>query len=620
MSIKRTLHCIVAIIMLAMAAMMASSHYFIGKIETVMEASQLVYIAEVDMLTLRKDEKDFLSRKDLKYKAQFDKSLDQLHTHIQKLNITLADADIPFEMLPALTAAFNEYSRRFDDVVSIQQKIGLDKTSGLYGSLREAAHELEDQINRLDDASLHVQLLLLRRDEKDFMLRHEDKYADAFTRRIEIMQSLLATPQYTAVATKLTAQLNQYQQAFNQFVSLSRQEGLTDDEGMIGELRSTIKKTETLLAEEATQLKGKITQVQDEAKYVLLMLGAGLTIIIAVLVFYLASRISGRLQQVTSTMNEISHGDGDLCVALDTKGNDEIAELGLAFNTFVGKIHHTVNTVASSVLQLAETTEEMSVVMDQAKTGAFKQQHDIGQIAASMEEMNVTVQDVTQNTTQAEDAATQANQEAHQGCEVAKQSIQGVALLASEVGSATDVIKKLVTHSQNIGEVLSVIQGIADQTNLLALNAAIEAARAGESGRGFAVVADEVRTLALRTQEATKEILTITDGIQVDAETATRVMENSETQATSAISQTKLANDSLLGITKTIERVSEMNRQIAVATEQQSHTSNEISHHMAEISTVCEESATGIEQLSVANNELATMTQELKALVGQFKL
>ncbi|MFC1503286.1 methyl-accepting chemotaxis protein [Pseudomonadota bacterium] len=178
----------------------------------------------------------------------------------------------------------------------------------------------------------------------------------------------------------------------------------------------------------------------------------------------------------------------------------------------------------------------------------------------------------------------------------------------------------MVIHSQNIGEVLSVIQGIADQTNLLALNAAIEAARAGESGRGFAVVADEVRTLALRTQEATKEILIITDGIQNDAEAATRVMENSQAQATSAVSQTKLANGSLLDITDTVERVSKMNSQIVVATEQQSHTSNEISLHMEDISKICVESATGIEQLAVANKELATMTHELKTLVGQFKL
>jgi methyl-accepting chemotaxis protein len=620
MSIKRTLHCIVAIILLAMAALMITSHSFIGKIETVMEASQYVSIIEADMLTLRRDEKDFLARKDLKYKAKFDQNLDRLHTHLQTVNTLLASAGIPFKKQQLLTATFNEYSRRFDDVVSIQQKIGLDKNSGFYNSLRSTAHELETQINRLNDDPLRVQQLLLRRHEKDFILFHADEYVDAFTHRVEHMQSLLASTDSSEVTTNIISLLDQYQQAFNQFVSLSRQKGLTDDEGVIGELRSTVEKTEILLAKEATELKSQIIQIKDEANSILLMLGAGITIILSVIVFYFASRISGRLHQVTKTMNEISHGDCDLCVELDTKGNDEIAELGIAFNTFVGKIHSTVNVVANSVIQLASTSEEMSVVMEQTKAGAFKQQDEIGQITLVMEEMNAEVQGIKQHTSQAESAAIQAKEEAHQGCEVTAQSIQGVELLASEVGSATEVIKNLVIHSQGIGKVLSVIQGIADQTNLLALNAAIEAARAGESGRGFAVVADEVRTLALRTQEATKEILTITDGLQADAEAATRVMESSQVQAANAVSQTKLANGELADITGAVARVSEMNSQIAVTAEQQSHTCNEISLHMEYISNVCVESATGIGQLTVANQELATMTQELKALVEQFKL
>lgn len=620
MSIKRTLHCMVIILILAMIAMMTSSHYFIGKIQAVLNASQLVYMVEADMLAMRKDEKDFLAHKDIEYKEKFDSKFNQFHTDLQALNITLANADISFDNLPTLKSITNDYNSIFNEVVSIQLKIGLNKSSGFYHSLLTAAHELETQINRLDDAQLRVQLLLLRRQEKDFMLHRQNIYADAFTERLKHMQDQLSLPEYSTVRTKLTSVLEQYQESFNHFVSLSRQEGLTDNQGLIGKLRSSIKKSETILAEEASQLKGQISQAQDEAKSFLLILGIGITIVISTLVVYFANRISGRLSQVTKTMNEISNGDGDLCVTLDTKGNDEIAELGLAFNTFVGKIHSTVNVVASSVLQLASTTEEMSAVMEQAKTGAFKQQQDVNEIAVVMEEMNAAVQEVKQSTIQADNAAEHAHQEAEQGCEMAEQSIHGVTLLANEVESATDVIKTLIIHSQNISEVLGVIQGIADQTNLLALNAAIEAARAGESGRGFAVVADEVRSLALRTQEATKEILTITAGLQTDAEAATKVMENSEGLATSAVSQTKLANNSLHDITKTVECVSEMNRHVAVAIEQQSHTSDEINLHMEDISNVCEESAAGMEQLAIANIELANMTQELKALLGQFKL
>lgn len=610
----------VIILMLAMVAMISSSHYFIGKIQAVTNASQLVYRVEADMLALRKDEKDFLARRDMKYKESFDSSFSQFHADLQALNLSLANADISFDSLPTLKSITSEYNRIFNEVVLVQQKIGLNNNSGIINSLKTAAHELETQINLIDDAQLRVQLLLLRRQEKDFMLQRQNKYADAFTKRLKHMQHHLLLPEYAAVRTNLTPVLAQYQESFNLFVSLSHQQGLTDNQGLIGELRSSIKRTESLLAEEASQLKSQISQAQDEARSFLLMLGIGITIIISSLVIYFASRISGRLSQVTKIMNDISHGDGDLCVRLDTKGNDEIAELGLAFNTFVGKIHSTVNVVANSVLQLASTTEEMSVVMEQAKTGAFKQQQDISQIAVVMEEMNASVQEVKQSTIQADNAAEHAHQEAEQGCEMAEQSIQGVTLLANEVESATDVIKTLIIHSENIGEVLSVIQGIADQTNLLALNAAIEAARAGESGRGFAVVADEVRSLAFRTQEATKEILTITAGLQTDAEAATKVMENSEGLATSAVSQTKMANHSLHDITKTVECVSEMNRHVAVAIEQQSHTSDEINLHMEDINNVCEESAAGMEQLAIANKELATMTQELKALIGQFKL
>jgi len=619
MSIKTTLYCIVAIIALSMAGLMTSSHYFVGKIETVMQASQYISRIDADMLTLRREEKNFLTRNDLKYQNNFNSTINQLHIHLKKLNVTLTSANIPFAKQQALATTFNEYGSLFDKIVAVQLKIGLNKNSGVYASLDNTAQQLKAQINKFDDPLL-IQFLQLRANEKDFMLYQDDNYAAAFNERVDYMQSLLALPENGTLANQVSSLLTQYQRAFEQLVSLSRQKGLNDNQGMIAELRQTIGKTEALLAQESTQLKKQITQVQDDTKSSLLMLGLAITIIISILVFYFANRISKRLHQVTNTMNEISNGDGDLRVSLDIHGNDEITELSQAFNTFVGKIHKTVSIVANSVLQLASTTEEMSAVMEQAKSGAFKQKFDVEQIVTVMDEMNAAVHEVKTYTIEAEDAALQAKQKSQQGGEVTEQNIQGISELSHEVGSATEVIKRLIMHSQNISGVLSVIQAIADQTNLLALNAAIEAARAGEFGRGFAVVADEVRTLASRTQEATQEILTITDGIQADAEAATLVMENSEAQATNAVSQTELAHNSLLDITETVVHVSTLNSQIAVATGQQSHTSTEISKHVADLSNICDESATGMEQLAVANHELANMTHDLQVLVGQFKL
>lgn len=620
MTIKKTLFAITILILLSMISIMASSTYFTKKIDTITKASLLISTIESEMLTLRKHEKDFFSRFDLKYQEKFNNTFKHLQSHIQDLTIKLTAADILSVDLQQLTLTFNDYDQQFQKIITSQQKIGLNKTSGLYGTLRNAAKSLETQLNQLDDATLRVQLLLLRRHEKDFMLRRDSKYTDSFARQSTEMQTIISLPNYSAYKATINSELSQYIQAFNLFSEQLKKQGLTANDGMMGEMRGTIQKTENLLKRDANELQKQITQIQQKAHSTQLLLGTGITLFISVLIFFLAQRISRRLQQVSKAMNEIANGDGDLCVALDTNGKDEITELSLAFNTFIGKIHKTVSVVGSSVLQLASTTEEMSVVTEKAKTGAFNQQQAVTQIAAAIEEMNVTVHEITQHTTEAEEAADQAKQKSHQGIEISDQNIQDIAQLSGEVENATNVIDKLIAHSQNISEVLNVIQGIAAQTNLLALNAAIEAARAGESGRGFAVVADEVRTLAQRTQEATKEILTITDGIKADAQTATQVMESSGAQTIKAISQTELANSALLNITTAVEHVNEMNSQIATATDQQSQTSQNISHRIIDVSNVCDESASSMEQLSVANNELTIMAQKLQTLVGQFKL
>ena len=178
--------------------------------------------------------------------------------------------------------------------------------------------------------------------------------------------------------------------------------------------------------------------------------------------------------------------------------------------------------------------------------------------------------------------------------------------LSATVGNAATVITTLNTKSEKIGQVLSVIQGIAAQTNLLALNAAIEAARASAAGRGFAVVADEVRTLATNTHQATESIRLMMASLQTSAKEAVDAMGISQTQAMHSVTNATAAGGVLAEIKQAVGSIVDMNTQISAATEQQtvvaediSQNITEFSHSISEVSRSAKESAEASESLEV---------------------
>ena len=198
--------------------------------------------------------------------------------------------------------------------------------------------------------------------------------------------------------------------------------------------------------------------------------------------------------------------------------------------------------------------------------------------------------------------------------------MNGMKRIALSVKDAAHVIEMLGTSSEQIGEIVSVIDNIAEQTNLLALNAAIEAARASELGRGFAVVADEVRKLAERTTKATAEIASTIKTIQTDIHKAVGTMDSGTTEVENGVVLANEAGNALHQVVEGAQKVSDMIMQIATAAEEQSSVSSEIAGNVEKISHLSQENSAAASQTAHAADEVLNLATSLQQMVSRFRV
>ncbi|MCU7905869.1 MAG: methyl-accepting chemotaxis protein [Candidatus Thiodiazotropha sp. (ex Epidulcina cf. delphinae)] len=302
------------------------------------------------------------------------------------------------------------------------------------------------------------------------------------------------------------------------------------------------------------------------------------------------------------------------------QGNHEIAILTSSFVTMKDNLKCAIAEIGSVASMVTSTTQEMSKVSEKTHQGVSAQNMEIEQIAAAINQMAVTVQEISRNTTSAAESAHQANEAVNNGGQVVDEAVAATQSLANKVSHGADVVGRLQSESGNIGNVVNVIRGIAEQTNLLALNAAIEAARAGEQGRGFAVVADEVRTLASKTQDSTKEIQMMIERLQAEATEAASVMSHGREQADMTAQLAVNAGDSLSAIRESVSIINEMSMQIATAAEQQDAVANEINQNIEGIRMVSEQTADAAQQTSDASDSLSDQAASLHRFVARFKV
>ncbi|MFD2178703.1 methyl-accepting chemotaxis protein [Veronia pacifica] len=552
-----------------------------------LESNQLrVAQMEVVLLNLRRNEKDFLARFDIKYLNKFIKNkqrFDELFTELRD-GITQSGILLPQE--GPVNRAMEEYSRGFAELVKGYEVLGLSTKSGLRGqlavindSLLASSSEVNSQFaaNRL--VSL-TELLQYNRSPETF-----DNYLKAVSATDELDLDLMGKQ------LALAKSIHQQQKLL----------GLDHKSGLLGKIRSQSHAVESNFDDMHEALS---TATRSAENAIWLWLVGSLVAIIALLFSFTAwvSRVIQRgVGNLLSTMSEVADTH-DLTLRANAETNDELGQVASDFNRVLEQCQQLISQVKGSIMTLNTAASEVKSRTSDAEHALTNQRSETELAATAVSEMESTIHEIASRTEMAASNAGQSLDRAQQGFETMQSTRTAIGTLSQDLGRASDEIQSLLSLSQKIGSVVDVIKEISEQTNLLALNAAIEAARAGEQGRGFAVVADEVRSLANRTHQSTEEIDDMITSLQKQTEQVVSQISSCQQYGEESVSYVSDAATGLDNIMADMQQIMDMSTQIATAVEEQSMVAREVNQNVHKIQEITSTTS----QISEENSQVAT--------------
>ncbi len=562
-----------------------------------------------NLLTLRRHEKDFLSRLDWKYVERYEQELFQAQDRITALNEHLSA--IHSDNNTALVKnQLTDYGQQFVAIAEQQKIIGLDHTSGLYGSLRASIHEVEESI--AGNTALTAQMLMLRRHEKDFMLRRNPKYIDKFTLAISTMKSMIDNQNQTQTLSAI----DHYQRDFTKLYTAEKLKGLNHKEGFSGKMRSSAHELEVLF-EQQSQLLEEIVETESKQLNALLMVMLGSLAMLSLLaVFFISNSISKALDRlIRHVFSMIKSNDGD---EPPSDNHNELDLLQHAFDSLNNNLTQAIGKIKSSAQNISDVTQEIVDATENVNQSSVDQHAMIEQSATAMEEMTMSIQEVAENASNTSEFVTSINDRLGDATSISATAQDSIGALKEELNNSVSAIAQLQDSSGSIDVLLNSIQDIANQTNLLALNAAIESARAGEAGRGFAVVADEVRTLSSRTSSATEEVRKTLDRFKSVIDSVVLTVNSSSQKGTDGQCHANNAINMMREMTQKVAEISMMNLQIASSVEEQSTAAENLNQH---IHGIFESSLTvkdANQYTHIATQKLTDVVEEIKASASVF--
>ncbi|XXD92115.1 methyl-accepting chemotaxis protein [Pseudomonas sp. Z4-7] len=365
--------------------------------------------------------------------------------------------------------------------------------------------------------------------------------------------------------------------------------------------------------------RSEVMSAATRMTYLTTLIVGGLTVIFALVAVAFSKSIVKPISQVSTGLQSIAQGEGDLRRELEFQGNDETAELAGWFNKFLSAIRQLIQHIGAASSNLQNASRVNSEVANNMNEAAGRQREAVELVSTAFNEMVATANEVARSCSGAAESAENGHRRVAEGKQQIEITTDNVNRLGRRLTESSQSMTELEAGSRSINQILGTIRAIAEQTNLLALNAAIEAARAGDQGRGFAVVADEVRALAKRTSDSTGEIEQLLGALGSKTQEVMGKMGSCLELSHASVSSIESTRDSFEGIQLSVNEIRDQNLQISAAAEEQHSVAEEINRHIQQIY----DEARLVESLANSaqddSGRLSSLSDELNGLVGRFK-
>ncbi|MDI4648708.1 methyl-accepting chemotaxis protein [Cohnella hashimotonis] len=498
---------------------------------------------------------------------------------------------------------------------------GLSQTGKMNNALGNMYDNNLIPISNLSEAQTQYELIRVSiRDYNAFAASDADKqaYEDAIKQaetdliaRVDTYRNTLLTPPEQVGLGQFDNAWKSYSSTLQEALqSLKKGDHVAIEALLLGDLK---KNGETMskelgdlvdlnvkIAEQASEKGDRTFAAARTTTLVVILLGALLGIALG---FYVSRHISRPLGRMVDLVGRVAQGDLRDTSDIDTR--DEVGQLAGSVNRMIEDLRATVERIQYSAENVSSAAQQISASTEEIAGGSSSQANSAQTMTELFKELSEAIGSVARSAEHASDLSNAAMEIAQDGSRVVESSIQGM----NEVNAQ---MARLAQDSEQVGEIVSVIDDIAEQTNLLALNAAIEAARAGDQGRGFAVVADEVRKLAERSGEATKQIAQIVKGMQTNTRRSVEAV-------ASGLAGSERTGEAFGGILSRVSESAGRVAEIAAASEQQAAQSSDMMASIESISSAAEESAASSQETAATAQTLAGLAEELNAAVAMFR-